>query len=575
MVIRSPIIVTVGHIDHGKTTLLDRIRGTAVAKSEAGLITQHVGASYIPEKTIKEICGELLRQFNVELKIPGLLFLDTPGHAAFITLRKRGGAVADLAILVIDLMEGFQEQTEESLTILKEYKTPFVVAATKVDKIVGWLPQKGNFLENIKKQREDVTEELEKKVYNLVAQFSERGFEAERFDRVKDFKKEVAIVPCSGITGEGIPELLMVLVGLSQHFLRDRLELSEKAKGTVLEVKETKGLGTTIDVVLYDGSIKKGDILIIGGREILVTKVKSLLRPKPLQELRIGKQFESVEEVHAADGIKIAAPNLEKVIPGSPLMAVKNEKEIEEAKKLLQKEIEEIEFEKNIEGVILKADSLGSLEALIKILREKNIPVRKAEVGTINRQDLVELGSLKNDLLRVALAFNIKVTDDMEKMAKDFDVKIFKNNVIYRLLEDYEKWVEEKTKREIEEKLTSIFRPCLIKVLPGFVFRQSHPAIFGIEIKKGLLKPGTPFKNLKGKIVGVIKEIQKEGRNIQEARQGDKVAISMEEPIIGRQIKEGEELISALSENDLKMLKEVFEHLMEGEKEVLQEFYGF
>ncbi len=575
MVLRSPIILTAGHIDHGKTTLLDKIRGTAIAKSEPGLITQHVGASYIPAETIKKICGNLLDKFKVELKIPGLLLLDTPGHAAFINLRKRGGSVADLAILVVDIIEGFKEQTEETLSILKEYKIPFVVAATKIDKIPGWLPTKENFLDSEKKQRGDVIRDLDNKIYGIVAELSKRGFDAERFDRVIDFRSQIAIVPCSGISGEGIAELLMVLVGLSQHFLKEKLELSQVSRGVVLEVKETKGLGTTIDVILYDGSIKKGDNLVIGGKEIIVTRVRSLLKPKPLQELRLGKQFEPVDEVIAAAGIKISAPNLEKVIAGSPLIAVKDEKDIKEVEEILKKEVEEIEFKKNIEGIILKADSLGSLEALLKILGEKNIPIRKSEVGTINREDILELENIKNENLKVILAFNVKVNKEIGKLATDLSIKIFSNNVIYRLIEDYENWLKEEENRRIEERLSKANRACLIKSIPGLVFRQSNPAIFGVEIIKGLLKPGTQLKNLKGKIVGTVKEIQKEGQSIHEAKQGDKVAISMEEPTIGRQIKEGEQLISFLNKNDLDILKSVYDFLTEGEKEVLREFYNF
>jgi translation initiation factor 5B len=351
--------------------------------------------------------------------------------------------------------------------------------------------------------------------------------------------------------------------------------LSGIAKGTVLEVKETKGLGTTIDVILYDGAIEKGDILVIGGKETIVTRVRGLFKPKPLQELRLGKQFETVDKVYAADGIKIAAPNLENVIPGSPLIAVKSEKELEEAKRMIRKNVEEVQFEKNIEGVVLKADSLGSLEALIKILKDKNIPIRKAEVGSIIRQDLIELENIKDDLLRVVFAFNVKISNEIQQLARDLKIKIFSNNIIYRLLEDYETWVAEKTKREIEEKLEKVSRPCVIRVLPGLVFRQSNPAIFGVEVKLGLLKNGTRFKNIKGKIVGKVKEIQKEGQKIDKVLQGNKVAISMEEPTIGRQIKEGEELISALTDGELKVLKEIFEHLTEGEKEVLKQYYNF
>jgi translation initiation factor 5B len=569
--IRSPIIVCVGHVDHGKTTLLDKIRGTTVTALEPGMLSQHTGASYIPLETVKKICGDLLKKLKTEITIPGLLLIDTPGHMAFLGMRKRGGSVSDIAILVVDVTEGFQEQTDESLTILKEFKTPFVVAATKIDKIPGWYPyQNASFIESFSKQREDVKDDLDKKTYQIVSQLAERGFNAERFDRVDDFTKQITIIPVSSITGEGIPELLMVLSGLSQQFLKERLSVSEVARGSVLEVKETKGFGTTIDVILYDGTIRKGDYLIVGGKEPIITKIKALLRPRPLQELRVEKQFEAVDKVSAAAGIKVSAPNLENVISGSPIISVKDENKIEEAKKLVQKEVEEVIFTKQVEGVVIKADTLGSLEAMIKILNEENVPIRKAEVGTVNRQDIIESESVKDSLRKVVLAFNVKVLDDAKTLAKDLGIKVFESNIIYRLMDGYKEWALKKKEREIQEKLENVFRPCEIRFLRGFIFRQHSPAVFGVEVLKGVLKTGTTLKK-GGKIIGKVKEIQKEGQSIPEAKRGDKVAVSMEEPVIGRHINEGDKFTAAISEEDVKVLKEVWDYLSEDEKELLNQ----
>ena len=573
MEIRSPIISTLGHVDHGKTTLIDKIRGTSVAKSEPGSITQHVGASFIPLKTIEKICGDLLEKFKIKLEVPGLLFIDTPGHRAFTSLRKRGGSIADLAILVIDINEGFQEQTDESLFILKEFKVPFVVAATKIDKIYGWKDQKTNsFLESISKQNEFVKEELDKKIYFLISQLMERGFNAERIDRVKDFTKEIVIVPVSGITGEGIAELLLILSGLAQKFLKDKLKLSNTAKGIVLEVKETKGLGRTIDIILYDGKVKRGDYLVIGGKDPIVTKVRALLVPRPLQELRVEKKFMNIEEINAAAGVKIFAPNLENVIAGLPLIAVSDEKEIEKAKELLKKEIEEVEFSSEREGVIIRADTLGSLEALIKLLKEENIPIRKAEVGSPKKEDVIEAKNLEDRYKRVVFAFNVKVSEEIKELAKSFGVKIIEGNIIYRLLEEYKEWFEKERRKEIEEKLASINRPVRLYVLPGFVFRHNNPAIVGVEVIAGYLTKGTRLKREKdGKNVGKIKEIQKEGKSLEFALPGDKVAISIEGGNVGRNFDEGDYLITDFSERDKQILFELFNELTESEKQLLNE----
>ncbi len=542
---------------HGKTTLLDRIRGTAVAAKEAGGITQAVGCTIIPLETVKKACGKLLEKFKVSVEIPGLLLLDSPGHEAFTSIRKRGSSIADLAILVIDLNEGFQPQTDESLHFLKEFKTPFMVAATKLDKIMGWRSSKENFLESFSKQNEATKDDLEKKVYRIVQQLSERGFDSERFDRVADFKKNVAIVPCSGVTGEGVPELLMMLLGLSQQFLKKELESSGgPGKGSILEVKEVRGLGVTADVILYDGEIKRGDWLIVGGKEPIVAKIKALLQPHPLKELRVEKEFENVDKVSAASGVKISAPGLENAIAGSPIMSVSSERDVENTKELLQKDVEEIRFETAAEGAIVRADTLGSLEALVKILKEKNIEIRKGDVGPATRKDVMELETLSDNKKRVLFAFNVPVSQDVTLGAKDRNVKVIQNNVIYRLFDEYGAWTAEEERKKSEQKLAEITMPAKIRLLPGFVFRASKPAIIGVEVLGGELRKGTVLLKNKAE-VGSVREIQSEGASVEGAKKGQRVAVSIEGPTIGRQIEEGDELVVSVTKNDLRVLEEL------------------
>ncbi len=555
--LRQPIVCVLGHVDHGKTTLLDKIRSSAVAAKEAGGITQAIGATEIPLDTIKEICGPLFEMIKTKLQIPGLLFLDTPGHEAFTSLRKRGGSIADLAILVVDINEGFQPQTVESIDFLKEFKTPFIVAATKIDSIKGWFPNAGRpFLESFARQPQHVKDAIEEKVYKIVAQLSEQGFGCERFDRISDFTKNISIVPCSGRTGEGIPELLMMISGLAQEFLKDKLELrSQKGVGSILEVKEVRGVGTTIDVILYDGKIEKGDWIVIGGREPIAAKIRALMKPAPLKELRVEKQFEHVDKVSAAAGIKIFAAGLENAIAGSPIITVKNESDIESVKSELAKEVEGIEFEKAVEGIVIKADTLGSLEAMIRLLKQKNIEIRKAGVGDVHRNDVVTIES-EDRLKKVILAFNVKVSEDAAEIAKSRNIMIFDNDVIYRLLEDYEKWVSDEKKKAERERLESITMPGKILLLKGLVFRASHPAIVGTEVLSGLVKSGVSLLK-DGKEIGTVKEIQSEGNAVEKAERGQRVALSIDGAIVGRHIFEGDELSVKITPADLAVLEEL------------------
>ncbi len=556
MQLRQPILCVLGHVDHGKTTLLDKIRATAIAAREAGGITQAIGATEIPKETIEKICGEMLKKYNIKLEIPGLLILDTPGHEAFSLLRRIGGSCADLAILVIDINEGIREQTKESIEYLKTFRTPFVVAATKIDRVPGWIVQENSsFLESFQKQPEHVKQKVEELVYNLVAQLSEFGFEAERFDRVQDFKKTVSIVPCSGVTGEGIQDLLMIVSGLAQAFLKDKLELKGKiAYGSILEVKEMKGFGTVIDTIFYDGEFSKGDWLIIGGEEIKVTKIKAILKPKPLRELRAEKQFESVERAKAACGVRIAAPDLDGVKAGMPIVAVKDEKDTDRIKETLKKDIESIEFEVAGKGIVVKADTLGSLDALLKALKKENISVKKAEVGSVSRNDVM-LADTQEKYNRVILAFNVEVDKTAEIEAKNRKVKIFSSSVIYKLIEDFKSWIDEERERERRERFEALKRPAKIKILPGFVFRQSKPAIVGVEILEGLLKRDA--KLIKhGKEVGEVKEIQSEGQAVESAKKGERAAVSIEGAVIGRNVKEGDVLYTYYTKEDLKAMEE-------------------
>ena len=572
MAIRSPILVMLGHVDHGKTTLLDKIRGTAIAEGEPGAITQHISASYIPIDIVKKVCGMTLEKMKTKLTIPGLLWIDCPGHEAFTTLRKRGGSIADIAVLIIDINEGFQPQTDESLNFLKQFKTPFIVAVTKIDRMLGWNPKNDAcFLETFANQSQRTQDLLEERVYHIIGQLGEHGFTAERFDRISDFTQQIAVVPVSGITGEGVSDLLMILSGISQKFLKDNLEVAQGVgKGTVLEVKEYPGLGTTIDVILYNGEINKGDYIVVGGKELVISKVRALLKPHALTELRIEKDFEKVDNVTAASGVKIAAPALEKVIAGSPLRAVSNPLMVPKAKEDIQSEISEVEIETDKTGVVLRADTLGSLEALIKTLRETHIPIRKAIVGGITRSDVLELRTIENPII---FAFNVKVSPDVIKLSRDNKIKIFHSNVIYTLLDEHKKWVQDRKKREEESLLKRITRPALIRVLPGYVFRQSKPAVFGVEIMKGIIKTGAHLQK-GGQIVGEVREIQSKGENVHRAEAGEKVAISMMDVTIGKEISEGDELTVHLSDEDLLRLEKIRNKLRGDEIELLQELKG-
>ncbi len=559
MKIRQLICAVLGHVDHGKTLLLDTIRGSAVQAREAGGITQHVGASEVPLKVIKNICGSLLEQLKIEITIPGLLFLDTPGHEAFTSLRERGSSIADIAILVIDVMEGMMPQTIESIMMLKQFKVPFVIALNKTDLINGWHSNPDKLLlESIKFQGKDVQGILETKLYELVGRLFELGFQAERFDRVSDFTKEVSIVPVSAKTGEGVKELLMVLTGLAQRFLESTLKvnINSPAKASVLEVKEVRGLGKTLDIILYDGKLRKGDLIIIGGvKEPIVSKARALLKPAPLQELREKGNFLNVKEVTAASGIKVSGPGLDEVIPGMPLIACWDEKKLESLKDEVQEKIKNILIKTEGNGLIIKADSLGSLEAINNLF--KNHPIMKAEIGAINKQDLIEANSVRESKKEhgVIIGFNISELAEAAEFNKELNIKIFKSNIIYKLLEDYENYLKDLLDKRKASALKSLVTPVKLKFLKDNVFRASKPAIIGMEVLDGTLRAGYSLINEDLRKVGEVKAIQVKGESVGEAVKGMRVAVSISNGVVGRNLNEGDVLYSNVPESHFIKMK--------------------
>ncbi|MBU4202138.1 MAG: translation initiation factor IF-2 [Candidatus Altiarchaeales archaeon] len=562
--VREPIISVLGHVDHGKTTLLDWIRGSVIASREAGGITQHIGATDVPFETVKGICGSLLDAFGPKTKLRGLLFIDTPGHEAFTNLRKRGGSVADLAILVVDINEGLMPQSLESMQILKQYKVPFIIAANKIDRISGWNPEQG-----LASQQEHVQKGFYSKFYSLVGKLSELGFESDLFSQISDFTKQIAIVPISAKHGKGIPELLMVLIGLSQQYLTGKLTIdpNSPAKGTILEVREDKGLGTTIDVIVYEGVIKKGDSIVVGAKEPILTKVKALLRPKPLDEIRDPRdKFSQEDEVYAAAGVKIAAPGLEDAMAGAPVYVGGAE--------LIGKvrgEIQDVEIDRDNVGLIIKADTIGSLEALIKILQESEIPIKRGTIGKVSNNDVIEASAVGQEdrLLGVILAFNSKVLENAQLIAMDNEVKIFQSNVIYKLLEDYELWVKEERDREKKDLVGKVVTPAKLRFMPDCVFRQNKPAIVGMEVLAGEFGPGCSLLKEDGKVVGRVKEIQSKGETVKSAKKGEQVAVAIENVTVGRQLCEGDIVYPFMSNEDVERVDK--EALSEEEKEAMRE----
>jgi translation initiation factor 5B len=559
MKIRQPIVTVAGHVDHGKTSLLDCFRDSSLQKGEAGGITQKISFTKFPLEQIRKACP-LIEKSKINLEIPGFLFIDTPGHAAFTNLRKRGGSLADLAILVVSIKEGIKPQTAEVLQMLKANNIPFLIALNKIDNISGW-SKKDNLKECIESQTINVSEEFQEALLTFQGSLKEYGFDSDLYYDITDFTKKVAIVPCSARTKQGIPELLFVLCGLCQRFLKERLKVSDTAKGLILEIKKDK-TKESIESILYDGELKEGDeIAIASFGDPIVAKIRAI------EEIdSLSTKYKIVPKASAATGLRLHLTMKEDLVPGMPFQKVNNN--LSKIKEEFKKEVAPI-TKLDKQGIIIKADSLGSLEALMILLKQENIQILKAGIGPINKTDIISgKANLEiNPLDAIILGFNVEKEQELEVG----NVKLITNQVVYKLIEDLQLWRAEKQKEIEKEKLMELATICKVEILPQFVFRNSNPAIFGVKVLAGKIKVGLPLIDQNGEEVARVKSLQHEKSSVNEATEGQELALALPGLAFDRRLKEIKYLYSYISKEQFKTFKKNKDILSQKELQVLQE----
>ncbi|KAI9684389.1 MAG: hypothetical protein M1829_002199 [Trizodia sp. TS-e1964] len=573
--LRSPICCILGHVDTGKTKLLDKIRQTNVQEGEAGGITQQIGATYFPVDAIKTKTQVVNKDGSFDFKVPGLLVIDTPGHESFSNLRSRGSSLCNIAILVVDIMHGLEPQTLESMKLLRDRKTPFIVALNKIDRLYNWSKINDNgFQESLAAQKKSVQNEFQDRLDKTKLAFSEQGFNAELFYQNKSMARNVSLVPTSAHTGEGIPDMLKLLVQLTQERMTNKLMYLSEVECTVLEVKIIEGLGTTIDVILSNGVLKEGDRIVLCGSDgPISTNIRALLTPAPMRELRLKSQYVHNKEVKASLGVKIAANDLEHAIAGSRLLVVGPDDDEEELEEEVMSDLESLlsKVSKTGRGVTVQASTLGSLEALLEFLKTSNIPVATVSIGPVYKRDVMQAGTMleKNKEYAVMLCFDVKIDKDAQTYADEVGVKIFSANIIYHLFDNFTKHMAELAEQKKEEsKLLAVF-PCVLT--PVAVFNKKDPIIIGIDVTEGSLRLLTPIATVKTNPVTGVKEvitlgrvssIERDHKQIPICKKGQpSVAVKIEgpnQPLYGRQLEEKDMLYSLISRQSIDTLKEFY-----------------
>ncbi|KAF3052364.1 hypothetical protein E8E11_010879 [Didymella keratinophila] len=573
--LRSPICCILGHVDTGKTKLLDKIRQTNVQEGEAGGITQQIGATYFPVEALEKKVAVVNRDNSFKFNVPGLLVIDTPGHESFTNLRSRGSSLCNIAILVIDIMHGLEPQTIESMKLLRGRKTPFIVALNKIDRLFGWKKIDNNgFEDSFNLQKPSVQAEFEERWTFVRTQLAEQGFNSELHFKNKNMAKYVSVCPTSAHTGEGIPDMIKLIVNLTQSRLTNNLMYLSEVECTVLEVKVIEGLGTTIDVILSNGVLHEGDrIVVCGNPEPIVTNVRALLTPAEMKELRVKSQYVHNKEVKAAMGIKIAADGLDNAIAGSRLLVVGPDDDEEDLMDEVMGDLEHLlsNVSKSGRGVSVQASTLGSLEALLEFLRVSKIPVSTISIGPVYRKDVLRAGIMleKAKEYAVMLCFDVKVDKEAKAYAEEIGVKIFEADIIYHLFDKFTAHMKQlEEQRKEESKMLAVF-PCVLR--PVAVFNKTNPIVIGVDVIEGNLKITTPICAVKKNPATGVKEIVQLGRvtsierdhkQIQVCKRGSpSVAVKIEgtnQPMYGRHLEEDDTLYSAISRKSIDTLKDYF-----------------
>ncbi|XP_011039888.1 PREDICTED: eukaryotic translation initiation factor 5B-like [Populus euphratica] len=568
--LRSPICCVMGHVDTGKTKLLDYIRGTHVQEGEARGITQQIGATFFPVENIRDRTKEL--KADARLNVPGLLVIDTPGHESFTNLRSHGSGLCDIAILVVNIMHGLEPQTIESLNLLRKRNTEFIVALNKIDRLYGWKTQPNAPIRKaLKQQSKDVQNEFDRRLIEVITQLKEQGLNTELYYKNKDMRETFNIVPTSAISGEGIPDLLLLLIQWSQKTMVEKLTFRNEVQCTVLEIKVTKGHGTTIDVVLVNGVLHEGDQIVFCSLQgPIVTTIRALLMPHPMQELRVKGTYLHHKEIKAAQGIKITGQGLEHAIAGTSLHVVRRDDDLEEVKESAMQDMKSVtsRIDRSGDGVCVQASSLGSLEALLDFLKslEPSIPVSGIGIGPVHKKDVMKASVMleKNKEYANILAFGVEVTPEAGELADKLGVKIFKEDTIYCISKEFKAYIQNlKEERKREAAGEAIF-PCVLEMIPEFIFNKKAPIVLGVDVLEGILKVGTPVCVLQKDFtdIGRIASIRFNEKAVDHAKKGQKVTIKIvgtnpeeQQKMHGRHFDNDDQLVSHITRRSIDVLK--------------------
>ena len=373
--LKAPICSIMGHVDAGKTSLIDYIKKSTKVKDEAGGITQTISSSYINIDSIVELTKVINGKYAVEPTIPGMLLIDTPGHEAFNVMRENGSTLCDIAIVIIDIMDGVKPQTIESVEMLRKNRVPFVIVVTKLDTIPEYNKTNETSLRKAFKQQKKTTiSYITSIIEDIKYDFDKIKCKSEFYLRNKKPQSIYSIVPVSSHTGEGIADLMALIVYISQNWMNKKITYSDTIEGQVMNNYKDKNKGWIIDIILKNGTLNTGDKLIFN----------SYKGPKivTIRNMFVNKNQEST--IKATNSISIIGSNCDEIYIGTQFYKFENNLEmyVEQMTNIWTK------LKLDNQGVIIMAPTIGSIDAFYKVFKKENIPIRYYLIGELTEKNL-------------------------------------------------------------------------------------------------------------------------------------------------------------------------------------------
>ena len=558
---RCPIFTIMGHVDTGKTTLLDYLRKTSVQSHEAGGITQQIGTTLLTRdiisKQINLSDANLDANLKIDIKIPGLLLIDTPGHESFEILRKLGSKLADIAIVIIDIMHGLEPQTIESIKFLKESNVPFMFVLNKIDRLYGWNNQNLSGNKLLDAQNFNTKEEFYSRFKQIQTQIMIQGINSELYWSNTSVDDTINIIPISAVTGQGISDLLTCIINYSQTFLSEQIKWVEQLECIIMEISNDNTYGYTLDCILKNGQLSKGDTIQIQSHSnIIKTKIKNILTIPENKDSKYISKYTQHQTIKGTCQIKIVASNIETSQIGSKIFLIPNETKSKsfsiEKVEIEEKVEEQNKIQLNSQGICIFTSTKGSMESFIQYAQTNTelinpIQIAYTSIGNVNKKELVKfnlintsstlgitdiINSLENELKPeniCVLAFEVEIDKEAIQYAKDNKIHIFHDNTIYRLFNQYKEFANTLYLDRKEKMRTNTVFPCILKIIESNIFNKKNPLIIGVEVLEGTLHLGTPLiiipsKTLIGKVVG----IQVNKQDVKVGKTGQSICIKID-----------------------------------------------